>query len=134
MRHPTAIAASALALAGLGLAACSSSSSSPGAAASSPAGSTSAASTSAASAASSSTPFNVLAIVASSGPLATVTAAEVSGMQAGVAYVNAHGGVSGHQVVLTVKNDNNDPTTAATLLQSAVSGSSKPFSTLYRTA
>jgi branched-chain amino acid transport system substrate-binding protein len=131
MRHPTALVASAVAVASLGLAACSSSSSSPSAAASSPA-SASAASTSsagsspAASGPASGTPFNVLAIVASSGPLATVTAAEVAGMQAGVAYVNAHGGVSGHQVVLTVKNDNNDPTTAATLLQSALSGGSKP--------
>jgi len=47
-------------------------------------------------------------------------------MQAGAAYVNAHGGVLGHPVQVTVKNDNNDPTTAATLLQSALSGGSKP--------
>jgi branched-chain amino acid transport system substrate-binding protein len=126
MRHPTVLLASGLALAGLGLAACSSSSSSPSPAASSPAAASPAAAGSAAAGPASGTPFNVLAIVASSGPLATVTAAEVSGMQAAVTYVNAHGGVSGHPVALTVKNDNDDPTTAATLLQSALSGASKP--------
>jgi branched-chain amino acid transport system substrate-binding protein len=113
MRHPIAIAACAVALASLGIAACSSSGTS------SSSGSTSASS-------SGNTPFTVLAIVASSGPLAAVTAPEVQGLQAGANYVNAHGGILGHKVQVIVKNDNDDPTTAATLLQSELSGGTTP--------
>jgi branched-chain amino acid transport system substrate-binding protein len=109
MRGRKTIAACAVGLASLGLAACGSSS---GGSAS---GNTTAKG-----------PFTVLAIVASSGPLAAVTQSEVQGLQAGAKYVNAHGGILGSQVEITVKNDNTDPTTAANLLQAAVSGGTKP--------
>ncbi len=112
MRHSTVAAASAVALIGLGLAACSSSSP----------GSSGAASTTS----SNKAPFTILAIVASSGALAAVTQSELQGMQAAAKYANAHGGFDGHQVKITVENDNLDPTTAASLLQQALSGSTKP--------
>lgn len=117
MRHPTAIAACAVALASLGIAACSSSGTT-----------SSSASSSSANNSSSNTPFTELAIVASSGPLAAVTAAEMQGMAEGAKYVNAHGGINGHKVQVIVKNDNDDPTTAATLLQSYLSGGTAPNS------
>jgi branched-chain amino acid transport system substrate-binding protein len=109
MRHSTVMAGSAVALIGMGLAACSSS------------GSGGASTTS-----STKAPFTILAIVASSGGLAAVTQSELAGMQAAAKYVNAHGGFNGHQVKITVKNDNLDPTTAASLMQEALSSGTKP--------
>jgi branched-chain amino acid transport system substrate-binding protein len=109
MRQRTAIAALAAALASLGLVACGSSGSSGSG-----------------SNAAKSSPFTVLAIVAASGPLAADSAAEMEGLQAAKAYVNAHGGINGHPVKVTIENDNFDPTTAVSLLQSALSGGSKP--------
>lgn len=128
MRRPAMLAACSLALIGLGLAACSSSGSGSSGNTSPPGSGTSApppASPGSASAPTGGT-YNLLAIVASSGPLAAVTSAEVQGLQAGTAFVNAHGGIDGKTVKLTVKNDNADPTTAANLVQSALSGGSKP--------
>lgn len=115
MRHSMAAAVGAVALASIGLAACSSSSSGP-----------SASSGGSAAAAAPKSPFTVLAIVASSGSLAAVTQSELQGMQAAAKYANAHGGFDGQQVQITVKNDNLDPTTAANLLQAALSSGTKP--------
>jgi branched-chain amino acid transport system substrate-binding protein len=109
MRSRKTIAACAVGLASLGLAACSSSSGGS-------TGGTAAAKG----------PFTVLAIVASSGPIAAVTQSEMQGLQAGAKYVNAHGGILGSKVEITVKNDNTDPTTAANLLQAATSSGTKP--------
>jgi branched-chain amino acid transport system substrate-binding protein len=109
MRHPTVIAACAVALASMGIVACGSSS---------PSTTSGGASTK--------TPFTVLAIVASSGPLAAVTASEMQGMAEGAKYVNAHGGIDGHKVQVVVKNDNDDPTTAATVLQGYLSSGTAP--------
>jgi branched-chain amino acid transport system substrate-binding protein len=109
MRHRTAIAACAVALTSLGIAACGSSGPSTSSGNSS-----------------SKTPFTVLAIVASSGPLAADTAPEIQGLQAGAKYVNARGGILGRKVQVIVKNDNDDPTTAATLLQKYLSGGTTP--------
>jgi branched-chain amino acid transport system substrate-binding protein len=109
MRRSTVTAASAIALMSMGLAACSSSSSGG-----------------ASTTSSSKAPFTILAIVASSGSLAAVTQSELQGMQAAAKYANAHGGFDGHQVKITVQNDNLDPTTAASLLQAALTGGTKP--------
>jgi branched-chain amino acid transport system substrate-binding protein len=116
-----AAAVGAIALTSLGLAACGSSGGSS-AASGSPGSSTG----SAAAASGPKTPFNILAIVASSGSLAAVTQVELQGMQAAAKYANAHGGFDGQQVKITVKNDNLDPTTAANLLQAALSSGTKP--------
>jgi branched-chain amino acid transport system substrate-binding protein len=114
MRRSMATAVSALAVASLGLAACSSNSSggSGGSGGSSASGPKS--------------PFTILAVVASSGSLAAVTQSELQGMQAAAKYANAHGGFDGQKVEITVKNDNLDPTTAANLVQSALSSGTKP--------
>lgn len=109
MRRSTVMAVSATALISLGLAACSSTGSGGG-------------STTSAKKA----PFTILAIVASSGGLAAVTQSELAGMQAAAKYANAHGGFDGSQAKITVENDNLDPTTAASLLQQAMSSGTKP--------
>jgi branched-chain amino acid transport system substrate-binding protein len=46
--------------------------------------------------------------------------------KAAVDAINAHGGVLGHPIELTVVNDNGDPTTAVTELESALSSSARP--------
>jgi branched-chain amino acid transport system substrate-binding protein len=120
MRRSMAAAVGALALASMGIAACGSSGGSSAAS-----GSTSSSGGSTA-AAGPKTPFNILAIVASSGSLAAVTQSELQGMQAAAKYANAHGGFDGQPVKITVKNDNLDPTTAANLLQAALSSGTKP--------
>jgi branched-chain amino acid transport system substrate-binding protein len=112
-RSMAAAAAGALALTSLGLAACGSSGGS-------------AAASGGSAAAAPKTPFNILAVVATSGALAAVTQAELQGMQAAAKYANAHGGFAGSPVKITVKNDNLDPTTAANLLQAALSSGTKP--------
>jgi branched-chain amino acid transport system substrate-binding protein len=118
MRRSKVMAVSAVGLMGLSLAACSSG----GSPSAGSGGSGSASTTNSASKA----PFTILAIVASSGSLAAVTQSELQGMQAAAAYSNAHGGFDGHQVKITVENDNLDPTTAASLLQEALSSGTKP--------
>lgn len=120
MRHRRPLTACSLALVGVVLAACSSSSSGGSTASS---GSTP---SSGSSASATHGTYNVLAIVASSGPLAAVTAAEMDGMKDAAAYVNAAGGIDGKTVKVTIKNDNADPTTAANVLQQALSSGTKP--------
>jgi branched-chain amino acid transport system substrate-binding protein len=74
----------------------------------------------------SATPFSVLAIVAETGVLAEINTAEMQGLKAAAAYVNANGGILGHKVVVTEVNDNLDPTTAASDLEQAISSGSLP--------
>ncbi|MGA2209382.1 MAG: ABC transporter substrate-binding protein [Acidimicrobiales bacterium] len=74
----------------------------------------------------SSTPFRVLAIVAETGPLAAINTAEMQGLKAAAKYINANGGIVGHQVQVTVVNDNLDPTTAASDLEQAISSGNLP--------
>jgi branched-chain amino acid transport system substrate-binding protein len=117
MRRSMAAAVGALALASMGLAACSSSSGGSSAGSGSSGGSN---------ASGPKSPFTILAVVASSGSLAAVTQSELQGMQAAAKYANAHGGFDGQPVKITVKNDNLDPTTAANLVQAALSSGTKP--------
>jgi len=72
------------------------------------------------------TPFRMLMIVAVTGPVAGPTAAEIQGTQAAVALINKSGGMYGHRIVMTVANDNLDPTTALSELQQAIGSNSKP--------
>ena len=74
----------------------------------------------------SSTPFNVLAVVAETGPLAAINTAEMQGLKGAAAYINANGGIIGHKVVVTEVNDNLDPTTAASDLEQAISSGTLP--------
>ena len=60
------------------------------------------------------------------GALESSAVAVNRGAQAAVEYFNSHGGVDGHKLVLTTQNDQSNPTTAASLLQSALTSSSPP--------
>ncbi|HEY5266201.1 MAG TPA: ABC transporter substrate-binding protein [Acidimicrobiales bacterium] len=71
-------------------------------------------------------PFNVLMIVGTTGPVAPPSDAEIQATKAAAEVINSQGGILGHQVKVQVQNDNLDPTTALSELQSAESGSSKP--------
>ena len=76
--------------------------------------------------ASSSSPFTVLMPAAESGALSGYGIAELDGMRSAVAYLNAHGGILGHHVKLSVVNDNSDPTTAVSLVDNYLSSNPKP--------
>jgi branched-chain amino acid transport system substrate-binding protein len=72
------------------------------------------------------TAYHVLALIALSGPTALDGKAEAVGVRAAATVVNAHGGILGHPVSLTVENDNGDATTALTDVTQAIDGSSPP--------
>jgi branched-chain amino acid transport system substrate-binding protein len=67
----------------------------------------------------SSEPFHVVALggIGAQGVLANNAATSVLSTQASAAYVNAHGGINGRQVVVEVIDDKADPTTAVTKLR-----------------
>lgn len=71
-------------------------------------------------------PYHILAIYGMTGDLESAAVAVNRGAEAAVEYFNSQGGVDGHKLVLTTENDQSNPTTAASLLLSALSGSSPP--------
>jgi branched-chain amino acid transport system substrate-binding protein len=97
----------------MSVAACSSSGSSAGA-------------LSGSSASSSAGTYNVFAVEALSGPFAAYGQAAGDAVKAAVDVINNSGGVLGRKVVLTMKDDAGDPTTAVTLLESELAGPTKP--------
>jgi branched-chain amino acid transport system substrate-binding protein len=129
MRHKTLVAM-AVAVVLLAAACGSSSKSGSGSSATTAAGSSSATSAaggaSSTPAASSSSPYRILAVVGLTGVAAVPQQAIVQGIKAGVAYANAHGGILGHQISLTVEDDQGDPTKAATEVQDALASSTPP--------
>lgn len=70
--------------------------------------------------------YNVFAVEALSGPDAAYGQAAGDAVKAAVDVINNSGGVLGHKVVLTMKDDAGDPTTAVTLLESELAGPTKP--------
>lgn len=70
--------------------------------------------------------YNVLAIFALSGALATQSEAELLALQASADKINEDGGILGRKVALTVKDDQGDPTKAVGFVQSALNGGSQP--------
>lgn len=66
--------------------------------------------------------FHVLVTggLSAQGPLADNSSTSVNAARAGADYVNAHGGVDGKKVVVTVIDDKADPTTAVTKLRAAI--------------
>src|SRR5579859_394500 len=100
----------------MSVAACSSSGSSAGASSGS----------SASSSGSTGGTYGVFAVEALSGPDAAYGQAAGDAVKAAVDVINNSGGVLGHQVVLTMKDDAGDPTTAVTLLESELAGPTKP--------
>jgi branched-chain amino acid transport system substrate-binding protein len=71
-------------------------------------------------------PYHILAVYGMTGDLEASAVAVNRGAEAAVEYFNSHGGVDGHKLVLTTDNDQSNPTTAASLLLNALSGSSPP--------
>jgi ABC-type branched-subunit amino acid transport system substrate-binding protein len=74
-----------------------------------------------ASAQAASAPINVMAIVPLSGPYFPYPQ-EAAANEIAFKYINAHGGINGHQVNLTTCDDQNDPNQAAACARQAVSG------------
>lgn len=70
--------------------------------------------------------YNVLALLALSGPQASNGRDIQIGLKAGVAKVNSTGGIDGAKVKLTVEDDQGDANMAVTLTQSALSSGTKP--------
>ena len=66
-------------------------------------------------------PINILAINDTSGYTKVYGIQENLGLEAGAAYVDAHGGILGHKVVVTTVNDNGDPATAASVARQELS-------------
>jgi len=70
-------------------------------------------------AASSSTPFRVLFIDGLSGGFAPIGNGNLAGMNAAVSVINSEGGILGHKVELTSKDDQASPQDAVNILQKA---------------
>ena len=99
-------------------AACSSASSTGSAA--------SAGGTASGSAGSSGSPLTIYAVAGETGADAPVSPLLLAGLQAGVSMINAKGGILGRKVVLTIANDQSDPTQAVSLVQSQLTGGNPP--------
>jgi branched-chain amino acid transport system substrate-binding protein len=122
------IGLAALALAATTVAACSSSSSTTAGDASAGSSSTSTGNTSSTT---SGGAVNVLVVADQSGPNKTIGTQEALGVQAGAAYLNAHGGVLGHQVSVTILNDDGDPATATSLVVKTLAQNPTKYSMIY---
>jgi branched-chain amino acid transport system substrate-binding protein len=57
-------------------------------------------------------------IISETGPFASSDAAGADGIKAWASYVNSHGGIDGHPVQLTVKDDQGNPATALSIVKS----------------
>jgi branched-chain amino acid transport system substrate-binding protein len=73
-----------------------------------------------------SAPFTVLYITGVSGAYAQFAAANATALKASANVINASGGIDGRKVVVSVANDNSDPTQAVSLLQQDLATSSPP--------
>jgi branched-chain amino acid transport system substrate-binding protein len=70
--------------------------------------------------------FVILDVSALSGPLAVIGDPEIQATKAAVNYLNSRGGLSGHKIVLDVKDDQGDASTAVSVVQQALSSGTKP--------
>jgi branched-chain amino acid transport system substrate-binding protein len=77
---------------------------------------------------SSSAPYRVMVTggLSATGVLAANAETSVLAAQAGAKVINTEGGIDGRKVVVTVSNDNGDPTTAVTNLLNAIHSGDKP--------
>lgn len=71
-------------------------------------------------------PYKVLAVVDTSGPLNIYGTKELLAARAAAAYWNARGGIDGRKLVVSYVNGNSDPTTASTALVQWVAANGKP--------
>jgi branched-chain amino acid transport system substrate-binding protein len=83
-------------------------------------GSSGGSSTSGAGDASSGSPLVVGAVLSESGAFNVLGGPEMAGMQAAIAYFNAHGGADGHQIKLAVQNDQSTPSLSATAVRKLI--------------
>lgn len=65
--------------------------------------------------------INILDITATSGATAIFGTQETDGLEAAAAYYNAHGGILGKKINITIENDNSDPATAVSILTKQLS-------------
>jgi ABC-type branched-subunit amino acid transport system substrate-binding protein len=70
--------------------------------------------------------YNVLFIGGITGPIASSANSILNGLKMSAGYINAHGGINGRKVKLTVLNSQSDPTQAVTLLQQQLSSGKTP--------
>jgi branched-chain amino acid transport system substrate-binding protein len=70
--------------------------------------------------------FNVVMVADTSGPTKTYGVVDVASMKGAAAYWNAHGGILGHPIKVTVLNDNGDQSTAVTVLTQYLTSHGKP--------
>jgi branched-chain amino acid transport system substrate-binding protein len=70
--------------------------------------------------------FVILDVTALSGPYAVIGEPEVQATRAAVNYLNSRGGLSGHKIILTLKDDQGNASTAVSIVQQALSSGSKP--------
>lgn len=70
--------------------------------------------------------FVILDVTALSGPYAVIGEPEVQATRAAVNDLNAHGGLSGHKIILELKDDQGNASTAVSIVQQALSSGSKP--------
>jgi ABC-type branched-subunit amino acid transport system substrate-binding protein len=71
-------------------------------------------------------PVKVLAIFDMTGPTKYLGEADKAGLDAGVNYLNANGGIDGRKVEVEVVSDNGDPTTSVTTLTKHIASEGKP--------
>jgi branched-chain amino acid transport system substrate-binding protein len=70
--------------------------------------------------------YNVLFIGGVTGPIAASANSIVNGLKIATGYINAHGGMNGRKIKLTILNSQSDPTQAVTLLQQQLSSGKTP--------
>jgi branched-chain amino acid transport system substrate-binding protein len=63
-------------------------------------------------------PYVIGSIVSETGPFASSDAAGAEGIKAWASYVNSHGGINGHPIQLSVKDDQGNPATALSIVKS----------------
>ena len=73
-----------------------------------------------------SSPFNVVMVADTSGPTKVYGVVDVASMKGAAAYWNAHGGIVGHPIKVTVLNDNGDQSTAVSVLTQYLTSHGKP--------
>jgi branched-chain amino acid transport system substrate-binding protein len=71
-------------------------------------------------------PLTILTISGTTGPAMATGVGHYEGVQAAVAYYNAHGGIDGHKLILHDLNDNSDPSTAVSDLLKYLSENPAP--------
>jgi branched-chain amino acid transport system substrate-binding protein len=126
MRHRLVALAAAAVVAGGIVAGCGSSSGSSSSSSSAAAAPSSSSSSVAASTSASSTPFRVFFDADTTGPLKAYGMQDLNGLKSVVKYLNANGGIDGHQITMTAQSSNGDPSTAVSNLVKYLSSNPKP--------